>query len=457
MQKQLVYRGLVLGGLVLVLVIALGSIRGLVHERMARSHEVRQDIARSTAGPQTLVGPILVVPFRLATRHQWIDPDTEALRTRLTYRDGSLHLLPDSLRMTGTIRTEARRRGIFAANVYRTILEVEGEFRVPPRFGITADPTDYTFGDVTMAIGVADIRGIVGSLDLHMNGANVSFAPGTGSRALGSGIHAPLTISESADEQRLPFRFELELVGTETLLLTPVGRTTEATLRADWPHPSFVGAFLPLARDVADQGFNATWKTTSIATNLDALFAECEAEQSQCARIATQQLGVSLIDPVDPYVLGERSLKYGVLFIVLTFTGFILFEIVRKARVHPVQYGFIGAGLVVFYLLLLSLSEHLGFALAYLLSSVACIALIGGYVRSILHSSARGAVLTVGLSLLYATLYGVLNAEDHALLLGSGLVFLVLGLGMWLTRRVDWYGLYPPASDAPRASVSDRV
>ncbi len=439
MQKQLLFRGLAVGALIIILLIGLSSVQGIVYEPQARSFEVQQDIARSAAGAQAVTGPVLFIPYQRTEQLQWTDAATQEKKSSINVHKGVLHFLPDTLNISSTLKTEVRRRGIFAANTFRTKLEIEGSLRLPAHFNVAGSVDEYDFGDASLAIGIADIRGIVGSLSLTIDGKKKILEPGTGSSVLGTGIHAPLDIANSAEDRVLPFRLMLELLGSEALRFTPVGKTTEVTMNADWPHPSFTGEFLPLERNVSDQGFNATWKTTFMATNLNALLDSCTRSATDCETITTRNFGISLIDPVNHYALNERSTKYGLLFIVLTFTGFFLFEVLKAVRVHPVQYAFVGAGLVVFYLLLLSLSEHIGFESAYLVSSIACISLIGAYVRSVLGSLGRALTLVAGLIALYATLYTVLNTEDYALLMGSALLFGVLALAMVLTRKVDWF------------------
>jgi inner membrane protein len=441
MQRQLLFRALAVGGLIIVLLIGLSSVQGVVYELLSRSQEVRADIARSAAGSQLITGPVLVLDYLKTIRTEIVDSTTGLSRTVVEEHDGTAHFLPVTLHITSELSTEVRRRGIFPVDVFRTVLNVEGEFALPPHFGITESVDDFEFRDLLLSVGISDIRGIVGDLRLEVDGESTRFQPGPQSVQLGAGIHAPLRMPDTlntAETRRIPFRFSLELLSTDSLRFIPVGRNTEVQISANWPHPGFIGEYLPVTRNITEKGFTATWKTTSIATNLDAMFAACLPSEAPCPAIEARHLGVSLIDPVNHYTLSVRAIKYGLLFIVLTFAGFFLFEVMKQVRVHPVQYGFVGAGLVVFYLLLISLSEHVGFALAYLLSSVACIALITVYVRSVLGGTGRALLLGAGLASLYGALYCVLNAEDYALLMGSTLLFGVLAAAMMLTRNVEW-------------------
>jgi inner membrane protein len=219
-----------------------------------------------------------------------------------------------------------------------------------------------------------------------------------------------------------------------------VGRDSRVELSSDWPHPSFIGEYLPSSREVSASGFKAHWQTSFFATNLEEALRDCVREDS-CNALSARNFGVNFIDPVDQYLKTERAIKYALLFIGLTFAVFFLFEVLKRMAVHPVQYALVGMSLALFYLLLLSLSEHLSFATAYTISATACVALIGFYVSYVLHSAARGAGFAGLLALLYAMLFGLLGAEDYALLMGSVLVFGVLAGVMVLTRKLDWYGV----------------
>lgn len=224
--------------------------------------------------------------------------------------------------------------------------------------------------------------------------------------------------------------------------MVPVGRETHVRLASDWPHPGFVGEFLPREKQISAQGFKASWQTSFFSTNLEELLARCgSASPAACGEFHARRFGVSFVDPVDQYLKSERAAKYAFLFIGLTFAGFFLAEVLKGTSVHPVQYGLVGLALAMFFLLLLSLSEHIGFTAAYLVSTVACVGLVTYYVVHVLDSRAQGAGFGVMLASLYALLYGILSSEDYALLMGSLLVFGILAVIMVLTRRVSWNNL----------------
>jgi inner membrane protein len=265
---------------------------------------------------------------------------------------------------------------------------------------------------------------------------------------LPSGIHADLgTLAAftAKTATTYEFRIQLTLLGTERLDLVPVGATTTVALASKWPHPSFAGRLLPdPGTTLGEDGFAARWRTSHFATNLAQIYERC-LQSRQCESFNSHTLAVSFFQPVDLYHTVERSLKYGFLFIGLTFAAFFLFEILGRFVIHPLQYALVGCALAVFFLLLISLSEHLGFATAYAIATCACVALLGYYIRHVLKSARLGAAFALALALLYGLLYVLLRSEDHALLMGSLVVFACLAAAMIATRKVDWYAVGGPA------------
>ncbi|MDD0977707.1 cell envelope integrity protein CreD, partial [Pseudomonas fontis] len=212
---------------------------------------------------------------------------------------------------------------------------------------------------------------------------------------LGGGVHVPLGNLDGKSEARLDYAFDLALQGTGQLHVVPVGRTSTVSLKANWPHPSFVGSYLPAEREITAEGFSAQWQASFFSTNLEDVLSEC-VNKDACDDFRGRTFGVSFVDPVDQYLKSDRAIKYALLFIALTFAGFFLFEVLKGLSVHPIQYALVGAALAFFYLLLLSLSEHLGFGLAYALSASGCVLLIGFYLCHVLHSAARGLGFAAG-------------------------------------------------------------
>lgn len=443
MKRPLLFKFLAIGLLMLLLLIPISMIGNSIDERRAYSEQVVRDIANSSAHNQTLTGPVLVVPYSKIERTWTVDAEKKRVVEERTVT-GKLHFLPDLFRVNGDVTTELRKLGIYSARLYHLDTQVDGNFVVPLNYGIKNNLADYTFQKPYVAVGISDIRGIKNSLQLQLNNQTYEFEPGSELKILGDGVHAvfPLDVLQFVDGQpkKLSFAFKLLLDGTEQLHFSPIGKETHVELRSDWPHPRFVGNFLPAERSVEETGFSARWQTSYFSTNFSEHFYAC-VRTTVCDQLQQRQFGVSLIDPVNQYVKSDRAIKYALLFIALTFASFLLFEVLKRLQVHPVQYGLVGMALAFFYLLLLSLAEHIGFALAYTISSVACVLLIGFYVSHVLKSAKRGIGFTIGLSFLYALLYGLLSAEDYALLMGSLLLFVLLCVFMMLTRKVDWYSL----------------
>jgi inner membrane protein len=424
--------------LTLLMMIPMVRIRGLIHERQDLRDQVLADVARSDAGTQTLTGPVLIVPFS-RTVHEQVAGGGDRPVTVAPEVQGELRLLPSKKKVDGKLGTGERQRGIYHARVYRAESQLSGRFDVPENYGVTDDVASYRFGEARLALGISDIRGIGNALTLRANGSDIPFAPGTGSALFASGVQAALPGSHAG--RSIDFDINLTLAGTREFNIVPVGRESRVHLESDWPHPSFIGEFLPVEREISSLGFNADWQTSFFATNMEDVLARCADAAGGCKALEDDHFGVSFIDPVDQYLKSERAAKYAFLFIGLTFAGFFLTEVLRRVSVHPIQYGLVGLALAMFFLLLLSLSEHMGFGLAYLVAATACVGLISYYVRYVLASVGQGMVFGAALASLYALLYGILSSEDYALLMGSLLVFGLLAMVMVLTRRVSWSNL----------------
>ena len=428
--------------LIVLLLIPLLMISGLIGDRQAQRDGVLRDIARSSSFSQQLAGPILVVPFRKTVLVWKTNPKTEERYLQPKQERGELHFLPTRFELDGKVQTELRSRGIYEARLFHADNRVSGHFQVPEFFGITENFADYQFDAPFLSVGISDIRGIENALKLQLDDQQLDFIPGSRLAWLGEGVSVSLPLLDGKQARQLNFAFDLKLQGTESLRVLPVGKSSTVQLSADWPHPSFIGNYLPTRREISAEGFNASWQASFFSTNLEEALSRC-LQAAQCEDFNQRTLGVSFIDPVDQYLKSDRAIKYALLFIALTFAGFFLFEVLKNLAVHPIQYALVGAALALFYLMLLSLSEHLGFALAYLLSASACVLLIGFYVCHVLRSVRHGLGFALGLAALYGLLYGLLSAEDYALLMGSLLLFGLLGVFMVLTRKLDWYGLTP--------------
>jgi inner membrane protein len=357
--------------------------------------------------------------------------------------------------VTGNVAPDQRYRGIHKVLVYSGQYAFSGSFSVPRADTLVRAnaKSRITPGTPFVSLGIADVRGIHKLDGIVFDGKRYEFEQGEGLPASTSGLHASLDDVHPGSVAVAKFSFDLKLDGMSQLRFVPVGKNNLVTLTSSWPHPEFAGSFLPTpqTRVVNEHGFSATWDISSLATSVQAAVADridfvaAHADGlrdgTAAPAAAPQSFSVSFIEPINVYSLSERAVKYGLLFVLLTFAAFFLFEMLRQLPVHPVQYGLVGLALAVFFLLLISLSEQIDFTLAYGIASAACILLNGFYLSHVLRNWRRGFGFGAGLTLLYGVLYGVLQSENNALLMGSVLLFAMLAAVMTATRKVDWYAV----------------
>ncbi|MEW6689353.1 MAG: cell envelope integrity protein CreD [Pseudomonadota bacterium] len=453
MQKALVWKIALVAAVMLLLQIPIEAIRGLVSERQQRRNGVIAEIARGTAEAQRIAGPVLYVPWTrrsVETTTTKDDVGRERSVSRERVEHGQVAFLPETLSIEGSIELQEKHRSLYKAHLYTLHAVLRGRFTLPAGLGVPRVGGTLVFGQARLVFGIQDPRGIRDGVQLEWGGAPLALRPGGIEAAgLASGIHAELGQPEAAASH--DFRILLPLVGTERLEIVPVGAVTSVSLSSKWPHPGFGGRILPEAGTrVSGHGFSARWRTSHFANNLAQLHERC-VRSRQCDAFNQHTLALSFVQPVDLYQTVERAVKYGILFIGLTFAAFFLFEVLQRRALHPVQYALVGFALALFFLLLIALAEHLGFALAYAIAASACVALNAYYVAHALQSARRGAGFGIALTALYGLLYVILRAEDHALLMGSVLVFACLALAMIATRGVDWYafGASPQAGGKP--------
>lgn len=454
----------IIGGIIMLLLIPQAFMLGLVGEREGWRHQAYLSIEQSWPGMQTLAGPLLHIPYQRTykVKERVTDKDgaeREVVR-EVTEKDALL-LIPKQLQVQSRLQSSLRYRGIYEVPVYASGMRVTGEFDTQPLIDLIADNPEKTirWEKPQLSVLVQDQRGIADPPVLEWQGAEIAFQPGGQLPNATTGMHAKLpAIAVDGEASRLPFAFGLELRGMRSMKFALLAETSEVGLEANWPHPSFSGELLPESREVSDDGFNATWKASSFSYNVSGALEQCR--KGDCSGLLSRAVGFELIQPVDVYQQSERSIKYALLFIVLTFVVLVLFELLKKLRVHPVQYTLVGFALLVFYLLLISLSEHFDFLRAYVVAALASTGLLTLYFGAILHSHKLGAMLGAGLAGLYALLYMILQAEENALLMGSVLIFVVLAVLMLATRNFDWYaltaGTLTPQPPLPKEEKEER-
>ncbi len=438
---------LALGFLVLLMLIPVAQVTGLVRERMARQQGVQTEIANLWGPSQTLLGPVLTVPFvsleEEVTVKQGEDgvADTTVERTQRKVHH-RLQVLPTEIAWEGSIEPQIRHRGLFQVVVYEAKLKAHGTFVRPAWDGLDGTPD---WSRAALSLGVSDVRGLQDRIELIWGDGARGFLPGTvDPEGLGGGIHAPVPTWQGrawdavAPGESIPFQFELAIRGSGQLLFLPAGEDTRVTLTSTWPDPGFTGAFLPAERTVSEAGFEASWQVPFFGRAYGQRWVDHAVE---AYTLHSSVFGVDLVLPADAYQQTERSVKYAILFVLLTFGTFFLLELLSPVRLHAVQYLLVGFALVLFYVLLLAVAEHLGFGKAYILAAVAISILISAYARSILMSARWALILLACLGSLYGYLYVLLRLEDFALLLGAAGLFVALALVMRLTRDLDWHTL----------------
>jgi inner membrane protein len=419
------FKAVVIGVLILLMLIPVSMIRGLIYEREYAGRSVENEISSKWGNRQTLTGPVIVVPF-------WyhILEDNKVKKV-----SEQAYFLPEVLNIETGLEPEIRYRGIYKTVVYQSDIKVSGSFSQPDfsQLNIKAEYIDWQKAFISM--GISDMRGIRNNVVFNWNGTPQDATPGSGNTHLSrSGVSVRVPFAATlADNSGYTFDVSLTLNGSQGLFFVPMGKTTQVLMASSWNTPKFDGAFIPEKREITPQGFSAQWNVYNYNRNFPQMWTgnEYNADDSE--------FGVHLIIPIDHYQKSERSVKYAIMFIALTFLIFFLVELISHKRIHPLQYLLVSIGLILFYALLLALSEHMNFNLAYLLSTLAIVSLITGYSSSIFKSGKQILLMGIFLTLLYLFLYTVLQLEDLALLIGSIGLFIALAVVMYTSRKVNWY------------------
>ena len=451
-RDSMLIKGAVLLLLLLVLCIPLSQIEWVIHDRQSTEQAAVQELAQTYVGPQTLVGPVLVVPYV----ERWEVPgrNERGQPTELQPRSEQRYQLFFSQQsdLVGTLAPQMRYRGIFTVPFYQLQGQMQGRFApfAPSQLVQQVRGSTIEVQTPALVLSVSDLRGLQGVPQLRMADAPLSFerrAPHIPAAGwLSSAVHAPLSgaaLQAFNAGQALPFQLDLQLAGQDELALAPLADETTAHLTSPWPHPRFGGRFLATERRVSDAGFDAHWRIAGLTSQArEQVRASLGGDEgARSARGELDSFNVALAQPVSVYSMSERAAKYGALFIALVLLAVFTTELVKRLRLHPVQYALVGAALTLFFLLLLSLAEHLRFEQAYAVAATGCVLLLTYYASHILGSLRRGLPFGALMALLYGMLFILLQLEQMALVVGSLALFLVLAAVMVLTRELDWYAL----------------
>jgi inner membrane protein len=414
---------LAIGLLVLVLLIPMFMVSDLMYEREQRHDDVVREISEKWGARQTITGPFLTIPYK-----QYYKDEDKTLKYLIRH----IYVLPQHLNIEGDMTPHIRYRSIYEAVLYNTKLSFSGHFVLPQTHLLNVDGDHILWDKATLSVGLSDMIGIQDNITIHLNDQVYRVSSGLPTTAIArSGISSAVQLKES--KKKYTFSLAMNLNGSEQLRFIPIAEETNVKLRSSWASPSFNGSFLPVLREVSEQGFSASWKVLHLNRNFPQYW------QNDAHRVG-DSFGVKLFITANVYQKAERVAKYAVLFILFTFLAFFFSEIINKKPVHPIQYLLIGLAIIIFYVLLVSLSEHINFDLAYWVSAIAVTLMITGYAQGIIKSKRFTWMLFSILVVLYGFIYTLLQLEDYALLLGSLGLFSVLGIVMYFTRQVDWYG-----------------
>lgn len=422
---QLTFKVIAIGVIALALLIPKFMILGLIQEREKTADSARTEVMDKWSLEQTLRGPVLSVPF--------IERKTDINGNETGEEVHHCYILPDSLFIDGEIMPIELYRSIYQVVVYNSNIEISGKFSQPDFEKLQINPQDILWEKAELSVAVSDLRGIESVSDLSWNENLYTFSPGMNNKILGeNGISTQLPESGSISFPA-NFHFDINLKGSDFMHFSPVGEITEVNLQSTWNDPAFEGNFLPLERNVETNGFTANWKVLNYNRNFPQRWIDNDY------KVTESDFGVKLATVADHYQKNYRSAQYGILIILLVFLSFFLNEIITHQRVHPFQYILIGSSIIVFYLLLLSISEQVGFNIAYIISSIAVIGLVLTYSRSFIKTWKNSFLLSSILVFSFGFIYILMQLESLALLVGSIGIFCILSLLMYVTRNINWY------------------
>jgi len=431
----LTVRAIIVGVIALVMLIPLVMMQGVVHERNGLYRNVLHDIANTWGGQQTLQGPALVVPFieKHVSKETIKDENgEEKIKSKTKYITKYAIQLPKDLNVDVSLAEQHRKRGIYKSLVYEAELSLAGSFEKIDIQSMSDHIHRIDWDKAYLVLGLSDTRAINEVSSLNWNGNEVGYSPGTRiTELISHGFHASLN-GVNANLDKHVFNTKISINGSQGFRFAPFGENTTVNMKSSWPHPSFQGMTLPTEYEVTNDGFTSSWTIPHLARNYPQSWVSPNANYN----LSEFTAGVDLFEPVFLYSKVTRAVKYGILFVGLTFLTFLIFELTTQTRLHFVQYGLIGVALTLFYLVLLSIAEHTTFLTAYLVAAAINIGLITIYTGAALKNWGRASVIFVLLSALYTVLYSLLQLEDYALLMGTMLLLSVLMVLMYVTRNL---------------------
>lgn len=414
----------------IALLIALAFIRGKVLERQSENSTVKHEISQTHSGAQTIAPPVLVVTQKIATQENQYDKKTKKNIKVTVWENQVRTIIPQNANIASELTVTNKKRGIYSAPVYKSLTKLSGNYAIPD----LTENKNRKIVDAYLIMGINHMKGLSDIPEISFNNQKIRFnLASTNFHHAENLLTIRLKNLQQLSNKSIDFSLDLNLKGSLSFGLLPIAESTNFSVKSNWQHPSFFGELLPDAKTINAEGFSANWK----ANKLSAVKAiNCVKKSYYCTNVLG--LSVRFLQTVDGYTKTDRITKYGFLFILLSFAAFLLFEVLKKLPIHGIAYGLVGCALMIFFLLLLSLSEHIGFSKAYIASSIACILLISFYLTAVLKSFKLSSVFSIGLAAVYVFFYYTLQSEDYALLMGTLLLFAILSGIMVMTRKVDW-------------------
>jgi inner membrane protein len=430
-------RILLLAILAFILLVPINSIKKMVFERKTTEAQAVAEVQQKWGQDQRIIGPLLVIPYQENHVLKHAHSDEKEIKTEIK----KAVFLPEEFDVDSQLVNETRYRGLFEVPLYQATVTIRGHFAKPNFAAWNIKDDDVLWDKARLVVMVSDARAIQKRAVTSWNEQDYFFEPGTDEAILNNeGYHVDLThyTREITKNEKHTFSLKLVLNGSESIYFAPLGKDSLVKINAPWPDPSFQGKWLPTKRKVSEDGFTSQWQIPYLGRN----FAQQTKDfSSSLDNINHSLVGVDLISPIDNYRMSERSIKYVLLFLLLTFVAIWLIEVLAKLRVHLMQYLFIGAGLCLFYLLELSLSEHVGFYWAYAIATIAIVSMVALYSYVVLHTGKRAAIIGTILVALYVYLFTLLQEQNYSLLIGSIGLFAMLATVMYVTRKIDWFKL----------------
>ena len=414
-------RILIISAIVILLIIPNFMIQSLITERQQYRLDAISEISNSWAGAQIVAGPIISVTKKKERKDK---------NGKVHYKTESSHYLPEKLEIDADVQPEIRYKGIYELVLYKSRIKMKGHInlsKLRERF-----PAD-DFDEIYISFNVSDLRGIQKDVKLKLNGKDYNLIPGLNNKIFRNGFFSNIKLDKDTIQH---FEIELDLNGMENLEFIPLGKYSEININSPWNNPGFFGAFLPESREINEDGFKAEWFVNYFNRTYP------QEWHSKTYDVFPSAFGVKLLIPVDEYQKTMRMSKYSLMIIVLTFLSFFLVEVFSKKIIHPIQYLLVGLALIIFYSVLLAISEYVVFQYSYLISSLMTLLLIGFYVMSIYRSKQIATIITGMLAMFYGFMFVILQLQDYSLLLGNIVLFITLAMVMFFTRKVNWYDVF---------------